>query len=148
MASLTDLEILCRVKLLPITPFWSFQVFSDAAYSLTIVRHVSNRYCCPVGISGVLDVLCITDEMVTFLHGLGSATRYHSPSLEIFLAWLTYSWGTGSKLAPLPEGLLSWIPQIWKVTDDQILEAAGLDAYVVCVPVKVSKLICLVSQLL
>jgi len=44
--------------------------------------------------------------------------------------------GTGSKLVSLPEGLLAWIPQIWKVTDDQILEAAGLDAYVVCVPVK------------
>jgi hypothetical protein len=86
--------------------------------------------------------------MVTFLHGLGSATRYPFPSLEIFLAIANVFLGTGSKLASLPEGLLAWIPQIWKVTDDQILEAAGLDAYVVCVPVKVSKLICLVSQLL
>lgn len=38
----------------------------------------------------------------------------------------------GSKLPSLKRGLLSWIPQVWKVTDDQVLEAAGLDAYVVC----------------
>ena len=37
----------------------------------------------------------------------------------------------GSKLPSLNRGLLSWIPQVWKVTDDQVLEAAGLDAYVV-----------------
>lgn len=38
----------------------------------------------------------------------------------------------GSKLPALTGGLLSWIPQVWKITDDQVLEAAGLDAYVVC----------------
>ena len=37
----------------------------------------------------------------------------------------------GNKLPILNRGLLSWIPQVWKVTDDQVLEAAGLDAYVV-----------------
>jgi len=68
-------------KTSPLCPFLEFPGFSDAGYSLTIVRNISNRYCCAVGISGVLDVLCITAEMVTFLHGLGSATRYP------FLPW-------------------------------------------------------------
>jgi len=75
MASLTDLEIPCRVTLSPFARFWGSKV-SDAGYSLAIVRHVSNRHCCAIGISGVLDVLCITDEMVAFLHGLGATTRY------------------------------------------------------------------------
>jgi Late exocytosis, associated with Golgi transport len=37
----------------------------------------------------------------------------------------------GSKLPALSNDLFAWIPQLLKITDDQILDAAGLDAFVV-----------------
>jgi hypothetical protein len=48
--------------------------------------------------------------------------------------WLTCVCDPGGKLPNLGDGMFSWIPQLWKVTDDQVLEAAGLDAYVVQSP--------------
>jgi len=65
--------------------------------------------------------------MVTFLYGTYSTTRYVLDTN--FLPPANSS--LGNKLPNLNRGLLSWIPQVWKVTDDQVLEAAGLDAYVV-----------------
>ena len=72
--------------------------------------------------------MCFTDEMVAFLYGFSATERYVFAYRRI-VARLPI--GTGIKLPSLPEGLLAWIPKIWKVTDDLILEAAGLDAYVV-----------------
>lgn len=35
------------------------------------------------------------------------------------------------KLPALPDTFLGWIPALYRITEDQVLEAAGLDAYVV-----------------
>jgi len=69
--------------------------------------------------------------MVTVLHVSQQAARY--PNLFSSLQpCLTKS--LGSKVRPLPRGLFAWIPQIWRATDDEVLEVAGLDAYVVSSP--------------
>jgi Late exocytosis, associated with Golgi transport len=110
----------------PIQSNPSSSLFPDPR-SYLVICYVSNRYCCSTWIICILDVLRIKNEMVTFLYGPYSPTRY-MPTLwantNIFLI--------GSKVPTLSEGLFSWIPQLWRVTDDQVLEAAGLDAYVVC----------------
>jgi hypothetical protein len=91
-----------------------------------IICNVSNSYCCSTWIISFLDILYITYKMVTILHGTSSTARYIRNDNILANATL------GSKLPSLKRGLLSWIPQVWRVTDDQVLEAAGLDAYVVC----------------
>jgi Late exocytosis, associated with Golgi transport len=37
-------------------------------------------------------------------------------------------------LPDLPSTLFGWIPTLWRITDQQVLASAGLDAYVVCSP--------------
>lgn len=49
----------------------------------------------------------------------------------LFCCSSTADSSVGGKLPTLRPGLLSWIPQLWNVTEDQVLESAGLDAYVV-----------------
>lgn len=34
-------------------------------------------------------------------------------------------------LPDLPDSFFGWIIPLWKITDDQVLASAGLDAYVV-----------------
>lgn len=36
------------------------------------------------------------------------------------------------KLPALPDTFFGWIPALYRITEDQVLEAAGLDAFVVC----------------
>jgi hypothetical protein len=35
-------------------------------------------------------------------------------------------------LPELPDTFFGWIVPLWKITDEQVLASAGLDAYVVC----------------
>jgi len=39
--------------------------------------------------------------------------------------------GDATPLPDLPDSYLGWIPIIWRITEQQVLAAAGLDAYVV-----------------
>jgi Uncharacterized integral membrane protein len=36
-----------------------------------------------------------------------------------------------SRLPELPKSLFGWIPVVWRITDEEVLESAGMDAYVV-----------------
>lgn len=36
-----------------------------------------------------------------------------------------------SKLPPLPDTFLGWIPVLYRISEEQVLASAGLDAYVV-----------------
>ena len=38
-----------------------------------------------------------------------------------------------SRLPELPNSLFGWIPVLYRITDEQVLESAGMDAYVVSV---------------
>jgi hypothetical protein len=38
-----------------------------------------------------------------------------------------------TELPELPRSFLGWILPLWRITDQQVLAAAGLDAYVVCI---------------
>lgn len=44
-----------------------------------------------------------------------------------------------SVLPELPDSFLGWIPVLHSVTEDQVLETAGLDAYVVCLSIWLKK---------
>lgn len=35
-------------------------------------------------------------------------------------------------LPDLPDNLFAWIPALWRISEQQVLASAGLDAYVVC----------------
>ena len=35
-------------------------------------------------------------------------------------------------LPELPRSLFGWMVSLWKITEDQVLASAGLDAFVVC----------------
>lgn len=37
-----------------------------------------------------------------------------------------------SALPELPNSLFGWIPIVWRISEDEILASAGLDAFVVC----------------
>jgi hypothetical protein len=37
-----------------------------------------------------------------------------------------------SRLPELPDTLFGWIPVLHRITDEEVLQSAGLDAYVVC----------------
>jgi calcium permeable stress-gated cation channel len=37
-----------------------------------------------------------------------------------------------SFLPELPDSFFGWIPVVYRITDEEVLESAGLDAYVVC----------------
>lgn len=39
--------------------------------------------------------------------------------------------GEVSPLPELPSSLLGWVPALWRITEQQVLASAGLDAYVV-----------------
>jgi hypothetical protein len=39
--------------------------------------------------------------------------------------------GGANVLPDLPDTYLGWMPVIWRITEQQVLAAAGLDAYVV-----------------
>lgn len=45
-------------------------------------------------------------------------------------------------LPELPRSLFGWIPALWRITDQQVLASAGLDAYVVSPPVPPALLAC------
>jgi Late exocytosis, associated with Golgi transport len=124
MASLMGLEIRSRVR--PLFPqYMDLNNYVDAEYSHHIVCNVSNRYCCSSWTCGILNVLRVANAMATLLHVAHSATRFQN---FLVMANMTQ---TGSKLPTLSQGLFSWIPQVWRVRDDEVMEAAGLDAYVV-----------------
>lgn len=37
-----------------------------------------------------------------------------------------------SQLPELPDSFFGWIPVLYRITDEEVLDSAGLDAYVVC----------------
>jgi hypothetical protein len=78
----------------------------------------------PLGLSAFLTFVILRTKWSQFYMALGRS-RGTFFSLDRVLM------GIGSKLPTLSRDLFSWIPQVWKITDDQVLEAAGLDAYVV-----------------
>lgn len=39
---------------------------------------------------------------------------------------------TSIQLPALPDTFLGWIPALYRITEDQVLGSAGLDAFVVC----------------
>lgn len=82
----------------------------------------------PLGLSAFLTFVILRTKWSQFYMALGRS-RGMSPKL-VFGSCVDV--GIGSKLPTLSRGLFSWILQLWRITDDQVLEAAGLDAYVVC----------------
>ncbi|TGZ85553.1 DUF221-domain-containing protein [Ascodesmis nigricans] len=54
----------------------------------------------------------------------------------------------GSTLPELPPGLLSWIPKLWRISDKEVLAAAGLDAYVFLSFFKMAAKFLLISTIL
>lgn len=82
----------------------------------------------PLGLSAFLTFVILRTKWSQFYMALGRS-RGMFPKLP---ERKSVDVGIGSKLPTLSRDLFSWIPQVWKITDDQVLEAAGLDAYVVC----------------
>jgi len=39
---------------------------------------------------------------------------------------------SAASIPNLPKTFFGWIPVLWRITDEQVLSSAGLDAYVVC----------------
>jgi len=81
----------------------------------------------PLGLSAFLTFVILRTKWSQFYMAL---VRSRGMSLKLVFGGCV-DVGIGSKLPTLSRGLFSWIPQLWRITDDQVLETAGLDAYVV-----------------
>ena len=81
----------------------------------------------PLGLSAFLTFVVLRTKWSGFYMALGRSRGMFPKG--VFEGRVDIS--IGNKLPTLSRGLFSWIPQLYNITDDQVLEAAGLDAYVV-----------------